>query len=201
MMAAEGEREHTGTDSAKKNITTPPTPTTTPPRMPSQSSVSGHTGQKQRRDGEGEEEEPQLKRRRVVLGETRNYHPRANRFTTQSQATAMFMVTEAARTKKPMEENNTTSRIVPTINIHDDPPECLNEGEGKVMETIKASLDRNVSSELLIDHFIGRCVRKGKETTPTVSTEEYVTSLCQRVEDMKDERRKEVASRYIGAKF
>ena len=108
----------------------PPTTTTTTPRTPgesSQSSGSGRTGRKRRRDGEGEEE-PQLKRRRVVPGEKRNYHPRANRFTTQSQATTTFTVTEAARTKKPTEENidriirTTTSRIVPTINIHDDPP-------------------------------------------------------------------------------
>ena len=94
-----------------------------------------------------------------------------------------------------------TSSTVPTINIHDDSPECLSQGEEKVVETIKAALDQAVISELLTDHFIGRCVRKGKETTPTVSTEAYVTSLCQCVEDMKDGRRIEVALRYDGAKF
>lgn len=107
---------------------------------------------------------------------------------------------------KPTEENIdnillATSSTTPAVNIHDDPPECLNEGEGKVVDTIQAALDQAVQNELLTDHFIGRCVRKGKEATPIVGTEEYITSLCQRVEEIKDDRRKDVASRYVSVKI
>ncbi len=148
------------------------------------------------------------KRRRTNPGEKRNYHHRANRFTTQTPATATFTVTEAARAKKPTEENiedivraTGASSTVPPLNIHDGPPECLDEGEGRVVEVIKTALEQQVSEELHTDHFIGRCVRKGKEANPAVSVEEYVTSLCERAEDMKVERQKYVASRYVGVEF
>ncbi len=143
------------------------------------------------------------KRRRTNRGERRQYHHRVNRFTTQSTSADRFAITDAALAKKPTVEDiedvvraTSASSTVPPANIHDDPPEDLDEGDpGQVVQVIKSVLEQQVSNELRTDHFIGRCVRKAKAAHPTVNVEQYITSLCVRAEEMKVESLKSVASR------
>lgn len=198
-----------------------PPATTTPPRTLTRTPAPGAGGSSQpsgsrltrrersRGGADGEDGETVApKRRRINPGQVRNYNSRPNRFTTQSPATTRYKVTEAAQAKGPTKENIdrvllvTASGTTPTVNVYDDPPECLNEGEEKVVETIRAALHGAVQHQLATDHFIGRCVRKGKETAdPSVSLEAYVTNLCKRAEDIKKAKQKDVVSRYVGVKF